>query len=179
MAGFPGETEEDIRRIVQLSYELGKLRKKIDGRTGKINITVSWLVPKPHTPFGWLAQKPKSYFEHAKRVILGEKRRLNAKFLQFKFHNIERSILESATARGDRRLGELIERAWRDGGRFDLWDECFDYGIWQRACAEAGMDLETLACRQFEPDEILPWEHLGGPEKKHLLGHLDKATTSE
>jgi len=176
MVGHPGETQEDIKRIVELSYELGKLRKRFDGKTGQMNITVSWLVPKPHTPFGWLAQRPRSYFEHAKSVILAAKRELNARFLHFKFHDIERSVLESAMARGDRRLGGIIERAWRSGARFDLWDECFDYEIWKRAFEQAGLDIEAIASKQFEADEILPWEHLGGPEKEYLLKHLRQAT---
>ncbi len=95
--------------------------------------------------------------------------------MQFKFHKIERSVLESAIGRGDRRLGDVIEEVWRNGARFDLWDECFDYALWQKAFERFGMDIDTAAQRQFGPDEILPWEHLGGPEKKYLLGHLDKA----
>ena len=175
MVGLPGEAEQDIQRIVELSFQLAKLRKSIDGKTARINITISWLVPKPHTPFGWLGQKPRSYFENAKLLILDEKRRLRAKFLQFKFHNIDRSILESAIGRGDRRLSAVIEAAWRNGARFDLWDECFDYQIWQKAFDKFGMDIDTLAQRQFGPDEILPWEHLGGPERKYLLTHLNQA----
>ncbi|MHC4527283.1 MAG: TIGR03960 family B12-binding radical SAM protein [Planctomycetota bacterium] len=179
MAGLPGESEEDIERIVQLSFELAKLRTKVDGRTGQINITVSWLVPKPHTPFGWLAQKPKEYFERAKRLILDEKRRLRARFLQFKFHNIERSILESVMARGDRRLCKVVEEAWRSGATFDLWDECFDYGLWRKAFEEHAMDIDTAAQRQFDRDEFLPWQHLGGPDTSYLLGHLAKAKGTE
>jgi len=175
MVGLPGETAEDIKRIVRLSFQLAKLRKEIDGKTAKINITISWLVPKPHTPFGWLAQKPKSYFEQAKRLILDEKQKLRSKFLQFKFHDINRSLLETAIARGDRLLCDVIEAAWQEGARFDLWDECFDFELWQRAFDKFGMDTEELAQRQFGRDEILPWEHLGGPEKKYLLGHLDEA----
>ena len=175
MVGLPGETENDIKQIVQLSFELAKLRKNVDGKTGQINITVSWLVPKPHTPFGWLAQKPKAYFEQAKRLILSEKRKLYAKFLQFKFHHIERSVLESAMARGDRRLCDVIESAWKSRAKFDLWDECFDYEIWKGAFEKFEMNIETAAQRQFNIDEILPWQHLGGPEKKYLLTHLDKA----
>ena len=175
MVGLPGETEEDIKQIVKLSFELAKLRKKIDRKTGQINITVSWLVPKAHTPFGWLGQKPKSYFETAKQLILEEKKKLRAKFLQFKFHDINRSVLESAIGRGDRRLCNVIETAWRDGARFDLWDECFDYTLWQRAFDKFGMVVEKLAERQFGREEILPWEHLGGPEKEYLLGHLEEA----
>ena len=175
MVGLPGETPADIKQIAELSFQLAKLRKQVDGKTGQINITVSWLVPKPHTPFGWLGQKPLIYFEQARRLILDEKKRLRAKFLHFKFHDINRSILESAIGRGGRRSGDIIEAAWRGGARFDLWDECFDYTLWQKAFDKFGLDLESLAQRQFAPDEILPWEHLGGPEKKYLLGHLEKA----
>ena len=175
MVGLPGETLEDVKRIVQLSFELAKLRKGIDGKTGQINITVSWFVPKAHTPFGWLGQKPKLYFEQARQLILDEKRRLRAKFLQFKFHDINRSVLESVIGRGDRRLCDVIEAAWREGAKFDLWDECFDYTHWQKAFEKFGFDIEGLAEREFERDEILPWEHLGGPGRKYLLGHLEKA----
>jgi len=175
IVGLPGETEADIKQIVNLSFELAKLRKKADGKTGEINITISWLVPKAHTPFGWLAQKPKTYFEQAKKFILDEKDKLRAKFLHFKFHDINRSVLESAMGRGDRRLCDVIEAAWQAGARYDLWDECFDYRLWEKAFEKFAMNIETAAQREFLHDEILPWEHLGGPDKKYLLGHLDKA----
>jgi len=185
MVGLPGETIADIKQIVELSYQLAKLRKQIDGKTGQINITISWLVPKAHTPFGWLGQKPLIYFEHAKKIILEEKKNLRARFLHFKFHNINRCILESAIGRGNRRLANVIEAAWRAGAIFDLWDECFNYQIWQNAFNKFGLDIEAAAQRCFDTHEILPWEHLGGPEKKYLLKHLDstmdivKSTRSE
>jgi len=175
MVGLPGETDEDIEQIAKLSYRLALLRKETDGRVAQINAAVSWLVGKPHTPFGWLGQKDRAYFENAKQLILRQKRRLNARFLQFKFHNIENSILESAIARGDRRMGDVVETAWRNGARFDLWDECFDYDTWVAAFAEHGMDVEAAAQRSFGTDEILPWQHLGGPAKEYLLGHLRDA----
>jgi len=175
MVGLPGETEDDIRQIVQLSLKLAQLRKETAGRVAQINITISWFVPKPHTPFGWFGQRPKIYFENAKRLILDEKKRLKARFLQFKFHNIERSILESAIGRADRRLGPVIESAWRAGAKFDLWDECFDFEIWQNAFAKHGIDADAAAQKQFSPDDILPWQHLGGPDKKYLLKLLEKA----
>ena len=174
MVGLPGETLEDVERIVDLSFELGKLRKKVDGKTGQINITVSWFVPKPHTPLGWLGQRPKSYFEQAKQLIIEKKLKLRAKFLQFKFHDLSRSILESAIGRGDRNLCAVIEAAWRAGARFDLWDECFDYELWREAFEQSGVDVETAAQKQFTPEETLPWDHLGGPGKEYLLGHLEE-----
>ena len=175
MVGLPGETQDDIKQIAHLSSQLAQLRKKVDRKTAKINITISWFVPKPHTPFAWLGQKPKEYFEKAKRLILDEKRKLHAKSLQFKFHDMNRSVLESAIGRGDRRLCGVIEAAWRAGARFDLWDECFDYEIWKEAFAESDMDINAAAQMQLAEDDTLPWQHLGGPDKKSLLTHLNKA----
>jgi radical SAM family uncharacterized protein len=175
MTGLPGETDDDIRQIVRLSSQLAQLRRQVDGRPAQINITVSWLVPKPHTPFGWLAQKPRDYFEHAKWLILDEKRKLNTRTLQFKFHEIEQSLLESAIGRGDRRLGDVIEYAWRNGAKFDLWSESFKPEIWEEVFQKYGMNLDVVAQRQFATDETLPWEHLGGPDKNYLLKHLAEA----
>lgn len=175
MVGLPGETEQDVRRIVELTYDLARRRAATHGRTAEIAVTVSWLVPKPHTPFGWLGQRPRSYFEHARQCILEEKARQRARFLVFRFHDVDQSILESALGRGDRRLADVIESAWRAGARFDLWTECFDFSRWKAAFARHGLDLEALACRPFDADEILPWEHLGGPDKSTLLNHARKA----
>ncbi len=175
MVGFPGETQEDIEGIAQLSHKLALLRKDFDGKVANINVAVSWLVPKPHTPFAWLGQKDKEYFENAQDLILRQKRILKARFLQFKFHNIESSILESAIARGDRRMADVIETAWRSGAKFDLWDECVDYKLWSSAFAKHGMDAETAGQRSFAADEILPWEHLGGPDREYLLKHFKDA----
>ncbi len=178
MVGLPGESLDDVKAIVDLSDRLAQLRKAVDRRTAHLNVTVSWFVPKPHTPLGWFAQRPREYFEEARALIIDEKLRRRANYLRFKFHDIERSLLESAIGRGDRRCGQVIETAWRDGARFDLWDECFDVERWQAAFAGAGMDLESAARRTFEPDQRLPWEHLGGPDKAHLLGHYREAIRS-
>ena len=172
MAGLPGETEEDIKGIVDLSYRLALLRKKVDNKTANINITVSWFVPKAHTPFGWMEQKPKSYFEQVKDLIIQEKLNRRAKFLQFKFHEIEASVLESAIGRGDRRLCDVIETAWQNGAKFDLWREFFNFEIWQKAFETNGLNMEQAAQKSFSAHDIVPWEHLGGPEKKYLLEHF-------
>jgi len=174
MAGLPGETEEDIRNIVKLCFELAMLRKKVCKNIANINATVSWFVPKAHTPFGWQGQQSEEYFKNAKEIILSEKRRFGARLINFKFHHIQRSILESAIGRGDRRLADVIEYAYRSGARFDLWDECFNFDLWLKAFEKSGLDLNKLAARKFEPDEILPWEHLGGPDKQYLLKQLEK-----
>ena len=175
MVGFPGETEADIAAIVDLSYEIARLRKEVDGRLASVNAAVSWLVPKPHTPFGWLGQKDRAYFENAREIILSRKRALNIRAVQFKFHEIERSVLESAMGRGDRRLGEVVEWAWRNGATFDLWNETFDFTRWERAFEAAGMNLYAEAQKTFEPGQVVPWGHLGGPKEDTLLGHYGAA----
>ncbi len=172
MVGLPGETEEDVRSIVELSLKLAKIRREVDGKTGQLNVAVSWFVPKPHTPFGMLGQRPMTYFERAKQLILDEKKRLKAKMCTFKFHHIQRSVLESAIGRSGRELAAVIEQAWKSGARFDLWNECFDYDLWVRAFGQAGIDLHAVAERQFPEDRTLPWDHLGGPSKSSLLRHL-------
>jgi radical SAM family uncharacterized protein len=172
MAGLPGETEDDIKNIVKLCFELAMLRKKVCNRTASITAAVSWFVPKPHTPFGWAPQQSVEYFQRAKEIILDEKKKLGARFLNFKFHHIQRSVLEAAIGRGDRKIADVIECAYKAGARFDLWDECFDFAIWQKAFEQCELDLYKLAARKFEPDETLPWEHLGGPNKEYLLKHL-------
>ncbi len=173
MVGLPGETMDDVRAIVELTNNLAKLRRSVDGRTGQINVAISWFVPKPHTPLAWMSQRPRAYFEEARAVIVEEKLGRRARYLQFKFHGIGLSQLESALGRGDRRHGAAIEAAWRAGARFDLWDECFDYDQWRTAFAGCGLDLEAEAQKSFGRDEVLPWDHLGGPAKDYLLSHYD------
>ncbi len=171
MIGLPGETESDILQIVDLSYAIARLRKPIGGRHADISAAVSWLVPKPHTPFGWMGQRSRDYFHRAREMILDRKRQLCARCVQFKFHNINISALESAMGRGDRRLADVIETAWRNGARFDLWEECFNFDRWQQAFQEHGLDLDQSAQRNFSPEDTLPWEHLGGPGKDYLKEH--------
>jgi radical SAM family uncharacterized protein len=175
MVGLPGETLDDVKAIVGLCHRLATLRRGVDGKTGSINVAVSWFVPKPHTPFAWLPQRPREYFDQARRLIIDEKLRLRAQFLLFKFHEMDQSILEAAMGRGDRRYGDIIETAWRRGARFDLWNDCFSYSIWREAFADAGLDLETAAQRRFATEEQPPWAHLGGPEQSYLLTHHEDA----
>jgi hypothetical protein len=80
--------------------------------------------------------------------------------------------LESAIGRGDSKLADVIEYAYKNGAKFDLWDECFNFEIWQKAFENNGLDLNKLAAKKFGTDEILPWEHLGGADKEYLLKHL-------
>ena len=175
MAGLPSETEDDIRDIVKLCMNLALLRKKVCNRVAGINAAVSWFVPKAHTPFGWSGQQSEEYFSNAREIIYAEKKRLNARFVNFKFHHVQRSLLESAIGRGDSRLADVIEFAYRSGAKFDLWDECFNFELWQKAFEKFGLNLSELAARKFDVNETLPWQHLGGPDKNYLLKSISKS----
>ena len=160
MVGFPGETEDDVRGIVELAKRVAFERRAIAGQGGQpasVTASVSPLVPKPHTPFQWISQRDGEYFHHARQLLKGLAMRSP---VQVKFHKIERSLLEGVFARGDRRVGRVIELAFRAGARFDGWDECFDYDLWLRAFKEAGLDPAFYAQRARPLDEILPWDHI-------------------
>jgi len=172
MAGLPGETEEDVQAIFELCRRLSETRRQVDGQRGAISAAVSWLVPRPHTPMQWSPMRDAEYFWSVRRLLKGLAR---GSAVQFKFHRIERSILEGTIARGDRRLGAAIEAAWRLGARFDGWDEHFDYRKWQAAFEQTGLDPAFYAHRQRPPGELLPWDHIdSGRSRQTLLAERER-----
>ena len=172
LAGLPGETAEDIDAVFDLCLRLSQTRKAIDGQSGAINAAISWLVPRPHTPMQWSAQANAEYFWSVRRRLRSLARR---SAVQFRFHRIERSILEATLARGDRRAADAIEAAWKAGARFDGWDEHFDWAKWAAAFEAAGIDPAFHASRQRPPTELLPWDHIdSGRSRQTLLTERDK-----
>ena len=167
MVGFEGEEPRDIEDIYDLALKLSELRRQIGEGVAKINVAVSWLVPKPHTPLAWSGQQQAEYF-HEARQLLRRRQGRKHKAVQIKFHNVERSVLEAVLSRGDRRLGALIEWVWKHGARFDAWDEEFDASLWQRGLEAVGLDPSFYANRERDYAEILPWDHIeagGGRDK--------------
>lgn len=174
MAGFPGETEDDIRGIYEISVEMSQVRRKLGKGPANINASVSWLVPKPYTPFQWAAQPRVDYFQNARSILAEMVRTGRRKAVRVKSHDPERSILEAVLARGDRRLGAVVEQAFHLGARFDGWDECFRNELWQQAFHDTGLDPDWYAHRERSYDEILPWEHIrSGPKRSYLEGQYD------
>jgi radical SAM family uncharacterized protein len=168
MCGFPGEREEDIRGIYHLAREVSEVKRGIRGGPGSVNAAVSWLIPKPHTPFQWSAQPRVEYFNEARRILLdlSHSRKSN---VHLKTHSPERSILEAVFARGDRRLSAAIEAAYRQGARMDGWDEVFQYDRWVRAFEETGIDPAFYAHRERSCTELLPWDHLVSGQRREIL----------
>ncbi|UCE61375.1 MAG: TIGR03960 family B12-binding radical SAM protein [Phycisphaerales bacterium] len=173
VCGFPGERPEDIDGIVHLSREVSELRRELGKGPAQINAAVSWLVPKPHTPLQWAAQPPAEYFHEARRRmhdLLGTRRRRRKGPIKLKTHSVERSVLEAVFARGDRKLADAVEHAYKAGARFDAWGEHFDETIWTRAFDATGIDPAFYAHRNRSADEILPWAHLhSGPPTENLM----------
>ncbi len=157
MAGLPGETEADIDAIFDLCRRLSLTGKEVMGQPGAILASVSWFVPKPHTPMQWCAMRDAEYF-FAVRNRLKDLSRRSA--VNFKFHWIERSVLETVIARGDRRIGDVIEAAWRNGARMDSWNEYWNYDHWSEAFEETGTDPAFYAHREIPPDELTPFSHI-------------------
>ncbi|RME41565.1 MAG: TIGR03960 family B12-binding radical SAM protein [Planctomycetota bacterium] len=177
MCGFPGERPEDIDGIVHLARQVSEARRELGKGPAGVNASVGWLVPKPYTPFQWAAQPEAAYFHEARRRMLDLLRDSGGRrggAVRIRTHNVERSILEAVFARGDRRLSDAIERAYRLGARFDGWDECFRPDLWRQAFEETGIDPAWYAHRERSADEVFPWSHLhGGPPDDYLRRQYD------
>jgi radical SAM family uncharacterized protein len=157
MLGLPGETLEDVEEIIQLVDRLRTLGKSVAGRTPQIRINLSTFVPKPHTPFQWVAQLGEEELNTKQELLRAGLRR---KGTRISWQDPKVSLLEAALSRGDRRLGRAIRRAWELGSVFDAWNEHFKFENWQRSFEEAGLDIDFYARRQRPLDETLPWSHI-------------------
>ena len=157
MVGLPTETEEDVKSIIQLVNKVRSLGKQASGKKPQIRVSVSTFVPKPHTPFQWVAQENEPTLSDKLELL---KQGLQRKGIRLSWSDPKLSLLEAALSRGDRRLGKVIYRAWKLGSTFDAWNEHFKYENWLRAFAEGGLDPDFYARRERAPDELLPWAHI-------------------
>ncbi len=157
MLGLPTETMDDVREIGQLVDKIGSLGRKAKGKRPQIRVSVSTFVPKPHTPFQWVAQASQTELE-AKHELLKLGLRRTGSRLSWTDPKV--SQLEAVLSRGDRRLGKVIYRAWQLGSTFDAWDEHFNYENWLRAFDEARLEPSFYAQRERPLDELLPWAHI-------------------
>lgn len=171
MLGLPTETDEDLegiaalgQKIIDLFYSLPERPK---GKSPSVSISVSTFVPKPFTPFQFEPQIGKEEIERRQQHLKysNKNRRVN-----ISWHDSSTSLLEGAFARGDRRIGRVIEAAFKKGCRFDSWNEFFKPELWEEAFREIGLSPEFYAGRKREYDEINPWDHLDyGVTKKFLI----------
>jgi radical SAM family uncharacterized protein/radical SAM-linked protein len=170
MFGLPTETEEDFKAIVDLARKAAASA----GRGCTIAVSVATFVPKPHTPFQWAEQL--SIEEGFSRIDY-LKKSLRGKQIKLKWHDPRQSFLEGVFSRGDRRLAEVIEEAWRMGARLDAWSDHFDLERWRRAAEICGIELSAYLRRRL-PDSVLPWKHLDiGVDDSFMKRELENAGT--
>jgi radical SAM superfamily enzyme YgiQ (UPF0313 family) len=150
MLGLPTETMEDVEAIVGL---VGKIRKL----GPRIKVSASTFIPKPHTPFQWLAQATTEELEPKHQALRRGLKRLG---VTLSWQDPKMSLIEGLLSRGDRRLGQVIQRAFELGSTFDAWSEHFDYKTWLRAFDEIGLDPHFYAHRERPMDELFPWSHI-------------------
>lgn len=179
MLGLPTETDEDVRAIAELSGRIYQLWRQVipdKGRGVRITASASCFVPKPHTPFQWEPMTAPEELLSRANAVKGAMR----KQVTFHWHEPDASYLECALSRGDRRLGAVLERAYRMGCRMDGWSECFQLSRWMEAFREEGLDPDFYSLRRRDLNEILPWSHIScGVSTEHLKRELEKAYRAE
>ncbi|HDZ87898.1 MAG TPA: DUF2344 domain-containing protein, partial [Nitrospirae bacterium] len=177
MIGLPAETWQDIEAIVTMAKNALKIARRHTKHRININVGISPFVPKPHTPFQWLGQEGTGQLTEKKNFIL---KNLSRKYFTVKSHNEAMSLLEAAVCRGDERMGELIESAWRLGSRLDAWSECFDFNVWEKAMDSTGVDVKGYAMANIDISESLPWDNIDiGVKKEYLIKELQRSQDSK
>ena len=177
LIGLPGERMDDVQAIADLARSVRAVGRKVHGRRAQVNVSVNTFVPKPHTPFQWAGMEPAASIRE-KQVLL--RRALRGGGLKLGYSDPDETTLEAALARGDRRLGAVVQRAWELGARFDAWGEQRDPHAWTQAFAETGLDPGFYACRERPPDETFPWEAVStGVRKRFLLDDYQRSQRGE
>lgn len=181
MLGLPTETEEDMKGIAALAEKIAEAYYEVPKsmRTGKVqvNVSTSFFVPKPFTPFQWAGMYSEQDFIEKARIVKSEIRSmLNQKSIHYSWHEPDVTILEGFLARGDRRCGAVIMEAYKNGALYDAWSEHFRYDIWKKAFLDTGIDLDFYTLRERSTDEILPWDFIdAGVTKKFLIREWENA----
>jgi radical SAM family uncharacterized protein len=157
MCGLPQETSDDLDGILDMTEEISRIGREVKGRNVRITASVANFVPKPHTPFQWNAMQTREYFQAAHEHLWQRNRLRN---VQLKRHDVDTSLIEGVISRGDRRVGDAIELAWRRGARMDGWSEQFNGSRWHQAIADCGVSIERVLHQPYSLDDRLPWDHV-------------------
>jgi radical SAM family uncharacterized protein len=177
LIGLPGERMEDVQAIADLAREVWRIGRKAHGRKVQVNVSVNTFVPKPHTPFQWVPLELSDSIREKQALL---RRALRGRGLKLDYSDPEATVLEAALARGDRRLGAVIRRAWELGARFDAWDEQRDEAAWRQAFEEIGLDPGFYAHRERAPEEVFPWDVIStGVRKVFLLKDYQRSRRGE
>ena len=179
--GVPYETVEDAAEIGLLAEKIADqyfaVPKHIRNKGLRITVSTSILVPKPFTPFQWA---PMEKMDIVTEKINAVKGAIKSRSIVYNYHEQKTSYMEAVLARGDRRLCDVLIKAYEKGAKFDGWSEYFDFELWQEALAECNVDGDFYVYRQRSYDEILPWDFIDiGVTRKYLERENEKAKTGE
>ena len=174
MLGLPTETVEDMEGIALLSEKVAEEYYKIpkEQRQGKVQVVASssFFVPKPFTPFQWARMCTKEEFLERANIVRGKFREmLNYKSLKYNWHEADLTVLEGVLARGDRKVGAVIEEAYRNGAIYDSWSEYFNNETWMKAFETCGISIDFYTTRERQLDEIFPWDFIDAGISKEFL----------
>jgi len=166
MIGLPTERQEDLDGIADLAKKVANLGTKLGRRNVKVTVSTSSFVPKSHTPFQWEPQEGQISLDQKQKYL---REKLRDHRIKYNYHDVGTSFLEAAFAKGDRRLGDILEKAYRLGCRFDGWSDQFRIDLWWSAFYAVGLDPHFYANRVLDYDDTLPWDHLESSVNKQFL----------
>jgi radical SAM family uncharacterized protein len=166
LIGLPGERQVDLDGIVDMGETISRIGKEVTGRNAPVTISVSNFVPKAHTPYQWNGMQTPAYLNWAHKYM---RRRQRVKAVQLKATDIGVSMLECLLSRGDRRIADVVEHAWRAGARLDAWYEHFNAERWWTAMRELGLDLDAALHRPYALMDRLPWDHINVKKGRTFL----------
>jgi radical SAM superfamily enzyme YgiQ (UPF0313 family) len=167
MIGHPSETLEDVQAIADLCKRVLAEGRKVIGWKAKLNAGVSTFVPKSQTPFQWVSVDTRENIL-AKQSLL-RRELMKDKNIKLSLTNPDDSLLEAWLSRGDRKLAEVVYSAWKNGAKFDAWEEGRRPNVWKAAFDEHGLDIAFYTSRQRRTDEVFPWEHITAAVRKNFL----------
>jgi radical SAM superfamily enzyme YgiQ (UPF0313 family) len=172
MIGWPWEEKEDLDGILNLARQVSELKLKVEKRPAQVNLSVATFIPKPHTPFQWLRMEGLESIANKQAYLKSEIKKSKSR-LVISFHNRHMGFVEGVLSRGDRKISRVILEAWRQGAKFDAWDEYFSFEAWMRSFQSAGIDPHFYLSRAILKEENLPWDFIDtGIEKEDLLAEF-------
>lgn len=177
MIGLPTETMDDVSAIAELVREVHAVGRRAHGKRAQVSVSVTTFVPKPHTPYQWLPLEDEIVLQSKQELLQG---RLRDRGIYLSWSDPQTTLLEAALSRGDRRLGAVIERAWRNGAIFDAWGEHFRPDIWATAFTAEGLSADDFARRRYGRGDKLPWDHIStGVSRDYLWEEYQRTLRGE
>ena len=166
MIGLPTETMDDVLAIAALVKAVHKIGRRLQGKRARVSVSAATFIPKPHTPFQWLPAADPAQVAAKQQVLRQE---LRSRGVELSWSDEATTWLEGVLSRGDRRLGQVMQRACQLGARFDAWAEAFQPQLWRQAFAESGLDPDFYCARERTRMEVLPWDHIDTGVRRQFM----------